>query len=76
MKSESDRICSSGSCADHDGGPHRAKPAHVQCQTGVRSRDGDEEVLDGGRVEVGGAQPSGDGSPRLGGGAAASVEQP
>ena len=34
----------------------------MQCQTGVRSRDGDEEVLDGGRVEDGGAQPSGDGS--------------
>ena len=45
-------------------------PAHVQCQTGVRWCEGVEEVLDGGRVGDGGEQLSGDGSLRLGGGAA------
>ena len=37
-KSESECVCSSGSCGGLGGGPHRAEPDHVQRQTGVRSR--------------------------------------
>ena len=38
IKSESECVCSSGSCGGLGGGPHRAEPDHVQRQTGVRSR--------------------------------------